>query len=48
LLQVWPKDAGIAAETAQQRLRDGYQDQIKAHMKEQGVRGDLACGVWIY
>lgn len=36
--QVWPKDASIDAEGAQQRLRDGYQDQIKQHMQAQGVR----------
>lgn len=35
---MWPKDAGIAPETAQQRLRDGYQEQIRKHMAEQGVR----------
>ena len=43
--QVWPKDASIDAEGAQQRLRDGYQDQIKQHMQAQGVR---ACWfVWL-
>ncbi|EWM30643.1 methyltransferase type 11 [Nannochloropsis gaditana] len=36
-LRVWPKDAGIKPEEAQDRLRDSYQKEIRRHMQEHGT-----------
>jgi len=34
---VWPKDAGIKPEEAQDRLRDSYQKEIRRQMQEHGT-----------